>query len=105
MSYKYMAHRRARASRGRRADARGSASAQPADVATRAFSLGGFSHIFAFKGAFQAEVRDGNNISRVFERARATDAARARATRGDGTPRDPRLTTRATRAFRAGDCG
>lgn len=97
MSYKYMAHRRARASRGRRADARGSASAQPDDVATMAFILGGFSHIFAFKGAFQAEVRDGNNISRVFERARAT--------RGDGTPRDPRLTTRATRAFRAGDCG
>ena len=78
MSYTYMAHRRARASRGRRADARGSASAQPDDVATMAFILGGFSHIFAFKGAFQAEVRDGNNISRVFERARATDAARAR---------------------------
>ena len=74
MSYKYMAHRRARASRGRRADARGSASAQPDDVATMAFILGGFSHIFAFKGAFQAEVRDGNNISRVFERAR--DAGR-----------------------------
>jgi hypothetical protein len=53
-----MAHRRARASRGRRADARGSASAQPDDVATMAFILGGFSHIFAFKGAFQAEVRD-----------------------------------------------
>ena len=75
-------HAPAPAPRGRRADAdaRGAASAQPAqhDVATMAFILGGFSHIFAFKGAFQAEVRGGNCVSRVFERARAARRARAR---------------------------
>ena len=59
-------------------DARGAASAQLDDVATMAFILGGFSHIFAFKGAFQAEVRGVNCVSRVFERARAARRARAR---------------------------
>ena len=43
------------ASSGARAD--GAAHARARSWTTMAFILGGFSHLFAFKGAFQAEVR------------------------------------------------
>jgi hypothetical protein len=63
-----------------------------------AFILGGFSHLFAFKGAFQAEVRARDRRRR--RRARTddgwTDATHARTRR---------LTMTTATGVDAGDCG
>ena len=86
---------------GRR-DPAAHARAQWTHARTMAFILGGFSHIFAFKGAFQAEVRAS---SRETRRPPASWMTTTTTTTAKATRRVRRLTSGMDDDDDAGGCG